>query len=437
MVKKLCIVFLFAVSLFAQQTLTLDEAISEVMKYFSTKLAAGTKVVVLNVESDSKKLSDYVVEECGVFVVNSTKLSLVGKSGLSGILKEKNIDDLNEIDEATALEIAKRLGASSVISGSISKLGENYRFRTQAVNAVNGQVLGIQSINIKQDGIFNELLTKNASSAKKSEFSDLSSVRSSGGLGDSQNARARLEAEMNSKSSANKTESAAYINTADDYYSEPDLYASTNDDDMRRVSAPSLTDINKPKVEEKSCFWLSAKFQRFHSYFPSDHSSYLYPYDSHFVKPGSFDLEIGGIKPSGFTCYGITNFGPGNFGYGVFLGGTTLGNKIFRFSSGADLGVWVVNTQSLEKGVDLLGENITYGRVRENIMFGGYNAAFLLGYNPVFLSLGFKALFGVYFEDDMANSYGSNGNYLGLADSNGKTGFTAMYSWNLGLTFNF
>ena len=48
---------------------------------------------------------------------------------------------------------------------------------------------------------------------------------------------------------------------------------------------------------------------------------------------------------------------------------------------------------STEKGVNLLSENITYGRVRENIMFGGYNAAFLLGYNPVFLSLGFKALF--------------------------------------------
>jgi len=451
MVRKLG-ALLFALGFFAlgqAQTLTLDEATGEIMKYFSTKLPAGTKIVVLNVESDSKNLSEYVIEECGVFAVNNTKLPLVSKSGLPSILKEKNIGDLNEIDEALSLEIGKKLGASAVISASISKLGGNYKFRAQAVNTTNGQVLGIHSITIKQDEILSDLLAmggastakstsqninaapKVSATTKESDFSDLSSAKTSGGLGDAQSTKARLEAEMSDKSNANKTKNAANISTADNAQDEPSSYFSTTDNVQNKPS--SKTNQN---TDEKSYFWLSVKFQRFYNYFPSglsyDRSYYLPDYDSHVVKPGSFDLEIGGIKPSGFTFYGITNFGPGNVGYGVFLGKTTLQSEIFRFTSGTDLGVWVINTQSLENGYSSSIARVTYGRVRENVMFGGPNFNFLIGHNPVFTSFGLKVLLGFYTEYDMANYRYDSVNY-----DYEKMGFTAMFSWNLGLTFTF
>jgi hypothetical protein len=82
------------------------------------------------------------------------------------ILQRKNINDLNEINEATALEIGKELGASNVILGSISKLGSNFRFRIQTLETADGKINGMQSLNVKEDDILQDLMEVGALSVK-------------------------------------------------------------------------------------------------------------------------------------------------------------------------------------------------------------------------------------------------------------------------------
>ncbi|MCL1947686.1 MAG: CsgG/HfaB family protein [Chitinivibrionia bacterium] len=418
MIKKIYTVLFavfFAPTLTFSQNLTIDEAVSESVKYFSTKLKVGTKVIVLNIESKSKNLSDYIIEETNTFIMNDTKLSpVINRSGLSNILKEKNIDDLNEIDEIVAAQIGKELGTSSVILGSVSKLGENYRFRVQALNTADGQILGIQSFNVRQDDILADLLKSGKTSAKPQQTT--TPVQTISGLSDSQNAKARLEAEM-----GNRSASASSTQNARTHEENPNIIRTTT----------------IKKDDRKSYFLLSAKFQRFNNYYLSDSSTYLFPYEFNSVFPASFNLEIGGIKHGGSTIIGLTDFGPGLLGFGVFLGGTTLSSKVFRFSGGVDLGIWMIYTQTLEEGFEAslfgYGARITYGRVRVNSMFGGPHINFLLGYNPVFFSFGFKTYFGFYEEDDMHHYYDS----YGYMPTNSKMGFTAMPSFNWGLTFTF
>ena len=151
---------------YSSQTFTIDEAIAENIKYVSTKLNAGMKIAVLNIEAENENLSFYIIDECGAFIKSNTKLSLVDKSKLPIIMQEKNISDLNEINESLALKIGKELGASSVILGNISKLGENYRFRVQALNTTDGKVLGTQSLNVKEDEILLDLLSSGDLPAK-------------------------------------------------------------------------------------------------------------------------------------------------------------------------------------------------------------------------------------------------------------------------------
>ena len=159
MIKKLAAVLFLGYFVVSGETgtLTIHEAISESMKYFSAKLPAGMKVFVFNVESGSKRLSDYIIDESDIFIINHTKLSLADKSKLPGIMQEKGINDLNGTDEVLGLEIGKRIGAYGVIFGSISKLGGNYRFRVQALGT-DGRLLGILSLNVKRDEILVDLL---------------------------------------------------------------------------------------------------------------------------------------------------------------------------------------------------------------------------------------------------------------------------------------
>ncbi|MCL1947114.1 MAG: hypothetical protein FWF51_08210 [Chitinivibrionia bacterium] len=199
--------FFFAFCMFAfGQTLTIDDAIVANMKYLSGRLPAGTKIVILNVESESRNLSDYIIGECDFFISNNTKLSLVDKSRIPIILQRKNINELNEINESTALEIGKELGASNVVLGSISKLGSNFRFRIQALGTADGKINGMQSLNVKEDDILLDLIETSGSLTKKrdADFDDLANLRNSGGFGDSQSARAKLEAETNDRNNPNQ-----------------------------------------------------------------------------------------------------------------------------------------------------------------------------------------------------------------------------------------
>jgi len=93
-------------------------------------------------------LSEYVADESAIYIINNTKLSIVNK----------NSDDFNVADENAAAEIGKKIGAASVIIGSISKLGENYRFRVSAINTANSQVQSIQSLNFTEDAVLRDLL---------------------------------------------------------------------------------------------------------------------------------------------------------------------------------------------------------------------------------------------------------------------------------------
>ena len=339
MIKKICTVLLSVFFAYGQaQNLTIDEAIAESMRYFSTKMTAKTKVVVLNIESESKNLSDYIIDESSVFIMNNTKLSLVDKSKLPIIMQEKNIGDLNEIDENTALEIGKKLGASGVIFGSISKLSANFRFRVQALNTADGRVFGMQSLNVKEDEILADLLgmefsrpqnsaqknisaisqTPPAANPRDVEFNELQNLRQSG-FSDSQSARARLEAETNAKS-PQSLQSANNQNQNDQVIVVRDT-----------IYQPAPQTANS--ALKRSQVFLAYRWQGS-------------------VSPGAFysgtEFEIGGVKRGKLLFTGITNFSystglyenGGGGGGGVFIAPIISAGEVFKFAPGMDVGFW-------------------------------------------------------------------------------------------------
>jgi hypothetical protein len=214
--KKALVLYFFALVFLPMKTfgqsgaaLTIDETIMESMKYFSTKLPSGMTVVVLNIQSENENLSSYIIDECGAFIKNNTELSLVDKSRLSIITQERNIKDLNEIDEHLALEIGKELGAQCVILGGLLKMDEIYRFRLQALGTQLGQILGIHSLNVKEDEILTDLLESGAQkTADNSSLSDSALVALQIELKRTQEqlTRQRLEAEAEAERLARQSE---------------------------------------------------------------------------------------------------------------------------------------------------------------------------------------------------------------------------------------
>jgi len=295
-------------------------------------------------------------------------------------------------------------------------------------------------LNVKEDEILTDLIKKDipfdAKTAPQTPtvakrdagFEDLSNLRSNGGFGDSQSAQAKLEAE---------TGGGDWENSQIGRLAKEMMEIKTEEFGSQSFNASSLTQINNTtigsKLGDKNCFLLSFKSQIYIVKFLDDRYNSSYQYVEQKVKVPAFSFEIGGVTRSGFRYDAIFDCGRDNLGFGAYLGKQTYG-KIFRFNSGTDLGLWRISTQSIEK----ISASATYGRVKQNLMFGGPRIGFMLGYNFVFLDFNMKCLLGIRDMHDITEySYNSLSGFWENFGNGYDFGFSAVYLWNIGLTFMF
>jgi TolB-like protein len=130
---------------------SLDRAIQNAGQEITDTLASNTKVVMLNFSSPSDQFSDYVIEELSLALVKSKKLVIVDRKNLDLIREEMNFQMSGEVDDESAQEIGKLLGAESIISGSLLNMGDFYRFRVKTINVSSAAIEVSFSISVEND----------------------------------------------------------------------------------------------------------------------------------------------------------------------------------------------------------------------------------------------------------------------------------------------
>jgi len=126
----------------------LDLAIRDASDYLNDNIPKGSKIVILNVQSDSNALSDYIIDELIANAVNDHVFQVVDRQQLDLIRKEQNFQWSGEVDDKLALTVGKFFGAQTIVSGAISELGDRYRMRIRALNVQTSQVQGQYNRNI-------------------------------------------------------------------------------------------------------------------------------------------------------------------------------------------------------------------------------------------------------------------------------------------------
>jgi hypothetical protein len=74
---------------FAQQAVTIDTAVQMASDYLTVNLPRNHKVAILNIESDTPKISEYVMEELSALLVNDRSLVVVDRRDLDLIRQEE------------------------------------------------------------------------------------------------------------------------------------------------------------------------------------------------------------------------------------------------------------------------------------------------------------------------------------------------------------
>ena len=150
---------------FAQSALSLDEAIEKGAGDINNRLASGLKVVVLNFNSPAERFSNYVLDEMIGYLVNGGRLTVVDRQNLTLIQEEMHFQMSGEVSDESAQEIGRKLGAQSIISGSLEDMGTNFRIRFRTIEVVSAAIQVSTSLNIRKDNQTNILLSGAAGTA--------------------------------------------------------------------------------------------------------------------------------------------------------------------------------------------------------------------------------------------------------------------------------
>jgi sugar lactone lactonase YvrE len=118
----------------------LRQAIEEAAARIEERLPEGTKVALLNFDSPSDMFSEYVLEELSAILVNNGRLIIVDRKEIDLIRGETDFQWSGEVSDTSAQEIGQLLGAQSIISGSLSSMGNIYRFRIKALNVQTARI---------------------------------------------------------------------------------------------------------------------------------------------------------------------------------------------------------------------------------------------------------------------------------------------------------
>jgi hypothetical protein len=146
-----CILFPLTVA-FAQKAVTIDAAIDSAVAYLEERIPAGAKVVVLNVEADSQDLSSYVIDSLFAGLVNSGKFTVVDRANLVAVQNELSFQASGAVSDETAQRIGNMIGAESIISGNITGVGKDYRFRIRAIEVETATVQGAENYMVRNNG---------------------------------------------------------------------------------------------------------------------------------------------------------------------------------------------------------------------------------------------------------------------------------------------
>ena len=126
----------------------LDLAIRDASDYLNDNIPEGSMIVILNVQSDSAALSDYIIDELIANAVNDRIFKVVDRVQLDLIRAEQNFQLSGEVDDELALSIGQFFGAQTIVSGTVRQLDDRYRMTIRALEVQTAQVQGQYNRNI-------------------------------------------------------------------------------------------------------------------------------------------------------------------------------------------------------------------------------------------------------------------------------------------------
>jgi TolB-like protein len=119
------------------QAVTLDTALANAAREIADSVPRGAKIAVLNISSDYRALSDYIINELIVNLVNTRAFQVVPRSEveLGAARREFGFQMTGDVSDESQKNLGQFLGADTIISGSVTRdYANSYRIVINTIN---------------------------------------------------------------------------------------------------------------------------------------------------------------------------------------------------------------------------------------------------------------------------------------------------------------
>ncbi|MDR1029451.1 MAG: CsgG/HfaB family protein [Treponema sp.] len=127
---------------------TIEGAVNRAAEELIFSLPVGSTIAIINIATttrDARDMAEFVIDELAYLLVDTRKFKIVDRKSLDAIRAEQDFQFSGEVDDNSAVSIGKMLGASIVITGSISGSGSTRRLRVKALDVMTAEIMGMAS----------------------------------------------------------------------------------------------------------------------------------------------------------------------------------------------------------------------------------------------------------------------------------------------------
>jgi hypothetical protein len=119
----------------------IETALNNAAKTLIESIPANTTIAILSVYSTDSGIADYVIDALEYRFFNARKFNLVDRRRLEQIRREQNFQMSGDVDDSSAVSIGSMLGASIVITGSVSGSGVSQRLTLRALDVQTARII--------------------------------------------------------------------------------------------------------------------------------------------------------------------------------------------------------------------------------------------------------------------------------------------------------
>jgi TolB-like protein len=127
------------------QAFSLETAVSRAAQLMIDNISANATLAVLSIATNDPDVAEFVIEELAFHMVATKKFRVVDRKSLDAVRAEHSFQISGDVDDNSAISIGKMLGASIVITGSVSGTGATRRLRAKALDVQTAEIVAMAS----------------------------------------------------------------------------------------------------------------------------------------------------------------------------------------------------------------------------------------------------------------------------------------------------